>query len=163
VALLVGSVFYQQPTSASGAFTRGGVLFLGLLFNALTSFSELPGQMMVCSIPGGCNSAYVQGRPILYRQVGYRFYRPAAFALAAVIADIPYNATNIFAFTIILYFMAGLYTSAGAYFTFYLFVSALSTESNGILTSRSSRVSWSWLPSSEPWEWRPNHTMSRQG
>lgn len=48
---------------------------------ALTSFSELPSQMM--------------GRPILYRQVGYRFYRPAAFAVAAVLSDIPYNASNI--------------------------------------------------------------------
>lgn len=108
VAFIVGSTFFQQPTSVSGAFTRGGVLFLSLLFNALTSFSELPGQMM--------------GRPILYRQNGYRFYRPAAFAVAAVLADIPYNASNIFLFTIITYFLSGLYTSAGAYFAFYLFV-----------------------------------------
>ena len=35
------------------------------------------------------------GRPILYRQVGYRFYRPAAFAVAAVFSDIPFNASNI--------------------------------------------------------------------
>jgi hypothetical protein len=94
IALVVGSVYFQLPESASGAFTRGGLLFLGLLFNvsalpgidgadsqALTSFSELPSQMM--------------GRPILYRQVGYRFYRPAAFAVAAVLSDIPFNASNI--------------------------------------------------------------------
>jgi ATP-binding cassette subfamily G (WHITE) protein 2 (SNQ2) len=75
------------------------------------------------------------GRPILYRQVGYRFYRPAAFAVAAVFADIPFNASNIvcqlldrssrlhqFLFTIILYFMGGLYASAGAYFMFFLFI-----------------------------------------
>jgi hypothetical protein len=31
----------------------------------------------------------------VYRQNGYRFYRPAAFAVAAVLADIPYNASNI--------------------------------------------------------------------
>jgi ABC-type multidrug transport system ATPase subunit len=81
IALIVGSVYFRLPETASGAFTRGGLLFLGLLFNALTSFSELPGQMM--------------GRPILYRQVGYRFYRPAAYAVAAVVSDIPFNATNI--------------------------------------------------------------------
>jgi ABC-type multidrug transport system permease subunit len=108
IALIVGSVYFRLPETASGAFTRGGLLFLGLLFNALTSFSELPGQMM--------------GRPILYRQVGYRFYRPAAYAVAAVVSDIPFNATNILVFTIILYFMGGLAASAGAYFMFYLFV-----------------------------------------
>ncbi|KAL7421564.1 ATP-binding cassette transporter snq2 [Cryptotrichosporon argae] len=108
IALIVGSVYFRLPESASGAFTRGGLLFLGLLFNALTSFSELPGQMM--------------GRPILYRQVGYRFYRPSAFAVAAVAADVPFNALQIFVFTIILYFMGGLYSSAGAYFMFFLFV-----------------------------------------
>ena len=108
IALIVGSVYFRLPESSSGAFTRGGLLFLGLLFNALTSFSELPGQMM--------------GRPILYRQVGYRFYRPAAFAVAAVTSDVPFNATNIFLFSIVLYFMGGLYSSAGAFFMFYLFV-----------------------------------------
>ncbi|ORY35845.1 ABC-2 type transporter-domain-containing protein [Naematelia encephala] len=108
IALIVGSVYFRLPESASGAFTRGGLLFLGLLFNALTSFSELPGQMM--------------GRPILYRQVGYRFYRPAAYAVAAVAADVPFNASNIFIFSIILYFMGGLYSSGGAFFMFYLFV-----------------------------------------
>ncbi|EIW69828.1 hypothetical protein TREMEDRAFT_43505 [Tremella mesenterica DSM 1558] len=108
IALIVGSVYFKLPKSASGAFTRGGLLFLGLLFNALTSFSELPSQMM--------------GRPVLYRQVGYRFYRPAAFAVAAVAADVPYNAGQIFLFSLILYFMGGLYSSGGAFFTFYLFV-----------------------------------------
>ncbi|OCF43306.1 ATP-binding cassette transporter [Kwoniella heveanensis CBS 569] len=108
IALIVGSVYFRLPESAAGAFTRGGLLFLGLLFNALTSFSELPSQMM--------------GRSVLYRQNEYRFYRPAAFALAAVAADVPYNLSNITIFSLILYFMGGLYSSAGAFFTFLLFV-----------------------------------------
>nr|ODN90094.1 ATP-binding cassette transporter [Cryptococcus depauperatus CBS 7841] len=108
IALIVGSLYFRLPESASGAFTRGGLLFLGLLFNALTSFSELPSQMM--------------GRSVLYRQNEYRFYRPAAFALAAVMADVPYNASVIFIFSIILYFMGGLYSSGGAFFMFFLFV-----------------------------------------
>ncbi len=33
IALIVGSVYYRLPEAASGAFTRGGLLFLGLLFN----------------------------------------------------------------------------------------------------------------------------------
>lgn len=31
IALITGSLFYQLPATASGAFTRGGVLFIGLL------------------------------------------------------------------------------------------------------------------------------------
>lgn len=108
IAFIVGSVYFRLPVTASGAFTRGGLLFLGLLFNALTSFSELPSQMM--------------GKSILYRQSGYKFFRPGAYAVASVFADIPYNASNIFVFTIILYFMGGLYSSAGAYFIFLLFI-----------------------------------------
>lgn len=108
IALIVGSVYFRLPETASGAFTRGGLLFLGLLFNALTSFSELPSQML--------------GRSVLYRQNEYRFYRPAAFALAAVLADVPYNASVIFLFSIVLYFMGGLYSSGGAFFMFFLFV-----------------------------------------
>ena len=33
VAFIIGSVFFQLPETASGAFTRGGLLFFGLLFN----------------------------------------------------------------------------------------------------------------------------------
>ena len=33
IALIVGSVYFRLPTASSGAFTRGGLLFLGLLFN----------------------------------------------------------------------------------------------------------------------------------
>jgi len=33
IALIVGSVFFQLPETASGAFTRGGLLFLGILFS----------------------------------------------------------------------------------------------------------------------------------
>ncbi|KAK4686950.1 ATP-binding cassette, subfamily G (WHITE), member 2, PDR, partial [Tremellales sp. Uapishka_1] len=96
------------PVSASGAFTRGGLLFIGLLFQSLTSFSELPSQMM--------------GRPIMFKQVGYRMYRPGALAIAQTIADIPFTSSNIFIFSLILYFMGGLHYSGGAFFIYVLMV-----------------------------------------
>lgn len=108
IAFITGSVFYQLPQTASGAFTRGGVLFIAMLFNALNAFSELPAQM--------------GGRNIMYKQVGYRFYRPGALAVAQTLADLPINALKIMLFSIIVYFMAGLASTAGAFFTFYLFV-----------------------------------------
>lgn len=108
IAFIAGSCFYMLPKTASGAFTRGGVLFIAMLFNALNAFSELPTQM--------------QGRPIMYKQVGYRFYRPGALSIAQTIADLPINATKIFLFVLIIYFMSGLASNGGAFFTCYLFV-----------------------------------------
>ena len=40
-ALMVGSLFYDMPRTSSGVFTRGGVLFFMLLFNALLALAEL--------------------------------------------------------------------------------------------------------------------------
>lgn len=36
IAIIIGSVFIQLPRTTAGAFTRGGVMFLGLLFNVFT-------------------------------------------------------------------------------------------------------------------------------
>lgn len=108
IALIVGGIFLNLPETAAGGFTRGGVLFIGLLFNALTAFSELPTQM--------------GGRPVLFKQMNYAFYRPAALSLAQLFSDIPLSLGRVILFSIILYFMAGLERSAGAFFTFFLFV-----------------------------------------
>jgi ABC-type multidrug transport system permease subunit len=40
-ALIVGSLFFNLPTTATGVFPRGGVLFFALLFNALLALAEL--------------------------------------------------------------------------------------------------------------------------
>ncbi|KAH9815156.1 pleiotropic drug resistance ABC transporter [Melampsora americana] len=108
LAIVVGSIFLNLPTTSAGAFTRGGVIFLGLLFNVFVSFAELPAQML--------------GRPIVWRQTSFCFYTPGASALANTLADIPFSAPRVLVFSIILYFMAGLVSNAGAFFTFYLIV-----------------------------------------
>lgn len=38
--LIVGSLFFQLPDTTNGAFTRGGVLFFILLFNALLALGK---------------------------------------------------------------------------------------------------------------------------
>ncbi|KAK0545285.1 ATP-binding cassette transporter snq2 [Tilletia horrida] len=105
IACITGSCFLSLPETAAGGFTRGGVLFIGLLFNALVAFSELPTQM--------------GNRPILYKQQGYCFYRPSALSLAQLAADIPFSLPRILIFSIILYFMCGLARTAGAFFAFF--------------------------------------------
>lgn len=97
-----------MPETASGAFTRGGLIFIALLFNSFQAFNELPTQMM--------------GRAIIHKHKTFAFYRPSAAALAATIADAPNNMIQILVFDIIAYFMSGLYRSAGAFFSFYVTV-----------------------------------------
>ncbi|KAE8244585.1 hypothetical protein A4X13_0g6466 [Tilletia indica] len=108
IACITGSCFLNLPQTAAGGFTRGGVLFIGLLFNALVAFSELPTQM--------------GNRPILYKQQGYCFYRPASLSLAQLAADIPFSFPRILLFALILYFMTGLARTAGAFFAFFITV-----------------------------------------
>ncbi|CAE6385299.1 unnamed protein product [Rhizoctonia solani] len=108
IALVAGSVFLNLPTTAAGGFTRGGAMFNALLFNAFNAFSELPTMM--------------GGRPILYKQLSYRFYRASALSVAQTITDIPLSSIRVMLFTIIVYFMYGLDRNAGAFFTFFLFI-----------------------------------------
>ncbi|CAD6951921.1 unnamed protein product [Tilletia caries] len=108
IACITGSCFLNLPQTAAGGFTRGGLLFIGLLFNALVAFSELPTQM--------------GNRPILYKQQGYCFYRPASLSLAQLCAEIPFSFPRILIFSIILYFMTGLVREAGAFFAFFITV-----------------------------------------
>ncbi|KAL8291281.1 hypothetical protein RQP46_002259 [Phenoliferia psychrophenolica] len=108
VALISGSVYLQLPQSSAGAFTRGGVIFISILFNAFQAFNELPTQMM--------------GRAIMWKHQRFAFYPPAALSLAATLADAPISCFQILIFSIIVYFMAGLASGAGAFFTFYIVV-----------------------------------------
>lgn len=76
IAIISGTVYLNLPETSAGAFTRGGAIFIAMLFNALNAFSELPTQMM--------------GRPILFKQVNYSYYRPGALAIASNFAELPF-------------------------------------------------------------------------
>ncbi|KIJ32383.1 hypothetical protein M422DRAFT_265882, partial [Sphaerobolus stellatus SS14] len=107
LAIVLGAAFFNLPPTANGGFTRGSILFVALLINCLDAFGEMPWQML--------------GRPVLYKQTNYGFFRPAAIAFANLLADIPFSATRVLIFNIIVYFMCNLHRSAGAFFTFHLF------------------------------------------
>jgi hypothetical protein len=75
MALIVGSIFYGHSEGTSSFSGRGSVLFLAVLFNALTSIGEISGL-------------YAQ-RPIVEKHKTYAFYHPATEAIAGLVADIP--------------------------------------------------------------------------
>ncbi|KAF5385059.1 hypothetical protein D9615_001097 [Tricholomella constricta] len=106
LAFVIGAGYYNQPLTSAGAFTRGSVIFAALLTTCLDAFGEMPVQML--------------GRPILRKQAGYSMYRPSAIALANTFSDLPFSASRVLLFNIIVYFLSGLHRSAGGFFTFHL-------------------------------------------
>ncbi|KIW79613.1 hypothetical protein Z517_06225 [Fonsecaea pedrosoi CBS 271.37] len=108
IAIIVGTVWLHQPKTSAGAFTRGGVLFMALLFNAFQAFSELASTML--------------GRPIVNKHRAYTFHRPSALWLAQIVVDLAFASVQIFVFSVIVYFMTGLVRTPGAFFTFVLII-----------------------------------------
>lgn len=101
-SLIVGSLFFNLPKTSSGVFPRGGVLFIMLLFNALLALAEL--------------TAAFQSRPILLKHKSFSFYRPAAYAIAQTVIDVPLVFVQVFIFDIVVYFMADLQRTPSQFF-----------------------------------------------
>ncbi|KAH7089188.1 multidrug resistance protein CDR2 [Paraphoma chrysanthemicola] len=112
-SLLGGSLFYNAPANTSGLFLKNGALFFALLYPTLIALSEVTDSFT--------------GRPVLAKHRSFALHYPAAFVIAQVVADIPLLFFQVTHFGIVLYFMVGLESSAGAFFTFLAvtFLSAL--------------------------------------
>lgn len=107
VSLINGSVFVNTTSETNGFFSKGGVLFFAVLFNALSSMAEIP-------------TLYSQ-RPIVQKQKSYAMYHPFTEALASFFADWPIKFVNSTCFNLILYFMTGLKREAAPFFIYFLF------------------------------------------
>lgn len=104
-ALTSGSLFYAAPETSTGLFIRSGGIFVSLLFNALLSLSEVTDSFT--------------GRPVLAKHKSFALHHPAAWCLSQIITDIPIMLFQVSAFSLIVYFMVGLTTDAGAFFVFW--------------------------------------------
>jgi ABC-type multidrug transport system ATPase subunit/ABC-type multidrug transport system permease subunit len=100
--LIVGSLFFSLPSTTLGAFPRGGAIFFLLLFNALLALSEM--------------TAAFSSKPIMLKQKSFSFYRPAAYAIAQTVMDVPLVFIQIVLFNTLIYFMADLARTASQYF-----------------------------------------------
>lgn len=92
--LLIGSMFYDQPQTTDGMYSRGGVLFYSSILLAWLQMSELEDAM--------------QGRDILTRQKKFAFVRPSAVCLARGLQDMSISMLLTFLYLIVLYFLSGL-------------------------------------------------------
>jgi ATP-binding cassette, subfamily G (WHITE), member 2, SNQ2 len=79
-----------------------------LLFNALLALAEL--------------TAAFESRPILLKHKSFRFYRPAAFAIAQTVVDVPLVFIQVLIFDVVVYFMANLQRTASQFFISLLFL-----------------------------------------
>ncbi|PNY24380.1 Brefeldin A resistance protein [Tolypocladium capitatum] len=100
--LIVGSLFYNLPPTAAGAFPRGGVLFFLLMFNAMLALAEMTGAFA--------------SKPILLKHKSFSFYRPAAFAIAQTVVDVPLVFIQVAICSLIIYFMANLARTPSQFF-----------------------------------------------
>ncbi|KAL4929375.1 putative ABC transporter [Aspergillus undulatus] len=110
-ALIIGSLFYNLQPTSGGVFTRGGVMFFILLFNALLALAEL--------------TDVFAHRPVMLKHKSFSFYRPSAYAISQVVCDVPIIFTQVTLFELIVYFMANLQRTPSQFFINFLFIFTL--------------------------------------
>jgi ATP-binding cassette subfamily G (WHITE) protein 2 (SNQ2) len=66
--------------------------------------------------------ASFKGRPVLAKQKSFAFFHPLTFVFAQIVGDIPVLFLQVTLFSVILYFMTGLQTTAGLFFTYFAIV-----------------------------------------
>ncbi|KAJ4116121.1 Multidrug resistance protein [Fusarium equiseti] len=107
MSLVLGSVYFDLPSTAESMNSRCSVLFFAILFNGLSSALEI--------------LALYSQRPIVEKHARYALYRPLSEAVSSVFCDLPSKVISTLAFNIPLYFMANLRRDASSFFIFLLF------------------------------------------
>ncbi|AGO10578.1 AaceriABR125Cp [[Ashbya] aceris (nom. inval.)] len=105
-ALITGSLYFASPSSTSGAFSRGGVLYYSILYFSLMGLANIN----------------FSNRPILQKHKMYTLYHPSAEALASTISALAFRMIALTLFLIVLYFLSGLTVQAWRFFSIYLFL-----------------------------------------
>ncbi|VVT48648.1 uncharacterized protein SAPINGB_P001882 [Magnusiomyces paraingens] len=106
-AIIMSSIFYNQPKTTASFYYRSAALFFSVLFNALSSLLEV--------------FALYTLRPIVEKHHRYAFYRPSAEAISSLIVDMPGKILTSLGFNLVLYFMVNLKREPGAFFIYLLF------------------------------------------
>lgn len=120
----MGSLFFQMPKSVLGAFPRGGAIFFVLLFNALLALAEM--------------TAAFSSKPILLKHKSFSFYRPAAYAIAQTVVDVPLVFIQVVLFNVIIYWMGGVSHTDSWFRTIHL--ADIDPSLRTVLLNSSSRV-----------------------
>ncbi|KAI1387801.1 ATP-binding cassette transporter [Hypoxylon trugodes] len=104
-ALMLGTLFRDQQAVTQGIYTRSSAIFFCVLIMCLQATAEF-------------GNTFAQ-RPILLKQRALCFYRPGAYALGQILADIPWKAIFIL-YSLPIYWMVNLKQEAGPFFIWFL-------------------------------------------
>jgi len=106
--LVLGSIFFRVDDTEAGAFSRGGLLFMGMLFLAFGELGSLPTKF--------------DERTVFAKQSGGAgFYSVLPFVLAASITDALTVLVKSVCYSVSIYFLAGLNLGAfGERFAYYI-------------------------------------------
>jgi ABC-type multidrug transport system ATPase subunit len=107
LALIIGSVYFGTSNTTASLQSRGAVIFLATLMNALMAVTEI--------------GSLFGKRGIVQKQTNFAFYHPSADALAAFLLDIPVKFVISTLFNVVYYFLSGLRPKASNFFIFLLF------------------------------------------
>lgn len=102
MSLIIGSLFYNTPSTTAGAFPRGGAIFMAIAFNAWLQLGEVGSATM--------------GRSVINRHKEYAFYNPAAVNMGRILADFPIIAVQCICFLIPMYFLSQFQRKADRFF-----------------------------------------------
>lgn len=92
-------MFYDQPRTTDGAFSRGGFLFYSAILLGWIQLAEL--------------EEAVQGRNIISRQKRFAFVAPSAVSIARVFIDFVVVFIQTILYSTIAYFLAGMQFTVG--------------------------------------------------
>jgi ATP-binding cassette, subfamily G (WHITE), member 2, PDR len=107
LALIIGSIYFGMPNSTASLQSRGSIIFLATLMNALMAITEI-------------GSLFAK-RGIVRKQNSFAFYHPSIDALATFLVDFPIKLVISTLFNVVYYFLSGLRYEASASFIFLLF------------------------------------------
>ncbi|CCD25960.2 pleiotropic drug resistance family ABC transporter NDAI_0G01840 [Naumovozyma dairenensis CBS 421] len=115
-AFIIGSLFYNSPSTAQGAFSRGGILYFMLLYYSLMGLANIS----------------LEERPILQKHKGYSLYHLSAEPLGSMLAGFPFRMIGLTLFLIIIFFLTNLHRTPSAFFIIYMFLTMCSEAINGL-------------------------------
>ena len=107
LALIIGSIFHDPPDNTSALASRGSVIFLAVLLNALFSINEI--------------GTLFARRPIVDKHNALAFYHPWADAFAGISVDMPVKIVITAAFNVTFYQMSSLRKGALPVIVFMIF------------------------------------------
>ncbi|KAI0124768.1 ATP-binding cassette transporter [Xylariales sp. AK1849] len=104
-AIMLGTLFRDQQAVTQGIYTRSSALFFCALIMCLQGTAEFA-------------NTFTQ-RPVLLKQRALCFYRPGAYALGQILADVPWKAIFVL-YSLPIYWMVNFKREAGSFFTWFL-------------------------------------------